>query len=108
MKFAGKWKELENIILSEVTQTQKDKHEESASSAYEQRDLDGVLEVDWEHLLHRYKQRYLEVPHLGNLQGMDCRLGLEFQANESKSSPKYQVAFVVVIVNGIGQYNAAS
>ncbi|KAL6083225.1 hypothetical protein STEG23_010565, partial [Scotinomys teguina] len=28
MKFAGKWKELENIILSEVTQTQKDKHEE--------------------------------------------------------------------------------
>ncbi|KAL6034024.1 hypothetical protein STEG23_014668 [Scotinomys teguina] len=27
MKFAGKWKELENIILSEVTQTQKDKHE---------------------------------------------------------------------------------
>ncbi|KAL6083721.1 hypothetical protein STEG23_014620 [Scotinomys teguina] len=27
MKFAGKWMELENIILSEVTQTQKDKHE---------------------------------------------------------------------------------
>ncbi|KAL6065251.1 hypothetical protein STEG23_013396 [Scotinomys teguina] len=27
MKFAGKWKELENIILSEVTQTQKDKHD---------------------------------------------------------------------------------
>ncbi|KAL6088008.1 hypothetical protein STEG23_033669 [Scotinomys teguina] len=26
MKFAGKWKELENNILSEVTQTQKDKH----------------------------------------------------------------------------------
>ncbi|KAL6070130.1 hypothetical protein STEG23_037928 [Scotinomys teguina] len=26
MKFAGKCKELENIILSEVTQTQKDKH----------------------------------------------------------------------------------
>ncbi|KAL6078241.1 hypothetical protein STEG23_008164, partial [Scotinomys teguina] len=26
MKFAGKWKELENIILSEVTETQKDKH----------------------------------------------------------------------------------
>ncbi|KAL6065677.1 hypothetical protein STEG23_028038 [Scotinomys teguina] len=26
MKFAGKWKELENIILNEVTQTQKDKH----------------------------------------------------------------------------------
>ncbi|KAL6031671.1 hypothetical protein STEG23_026340, partial [Scotinomys teguina] len=26
MKFAGKWKELENIIMSEVTQTQKDKH----------------------------------------------------------------------------------
>ncbi|KAL6093579.1 hypothetical protein STEG23_033147 [Scotinomys teguina] len=26
MKFAGKWKELENIILSEVTQTQKDKY----------------------------------------------------------------------------------
>jgi hypothetical protein len=24
--FAGKWKELENIILSEVTQTQKDMH----------------------------------------------------------------------------------
>ncbi|KAL6037165.1 hypothetical protein STEG23_023007 [Scotinomys teguina] len=26
MKFAGKWKDLENIILSEVTQIQKDKH----------------------------------------------------------------------------------
>jgi hypothetical protein len=26
MKFAGQWMELENIILSEVTQTQKDKH----------------------------------------------------------------------------------
>jgi hypothetical protein len=26
MKFAGKWMELENIILTEVTQTQKDTH----------------------------------------------------------------------------------
>lgn len=26
MTFAGKWKELENIILSEEIQTQKDKH----------------------------------------------------------------------------------
>ena len=26
MKFAGQWGELEEIILSEVTQTQKDKH----------------------------------------------------------------------------------
>ena len=26
MKFVGKWMELENIILSEVTQTQKDMH----------------------------------------------------------------------------------
>jgi hypothetical protein len=26
MSFAGKWMELENIILSEVTQTQKDMH----------------------------------------------------------------------------------
>ena len=26
MKFLGKWMELEKIILSEVTQTQKDKH----------------------------------------------------------------------------------
>jgi hypothetical protein len=26
MNFAGKWMELENIILSEVTQTQKDMH----------------------------------------------------------------------------------
>ena len=26
MKFIGKWIELENIILSEVTQTQKDMH----------------------------------------------------------------------------------
>ena len=25
LKFTGKWMELENIILSEVTQTQKDK-----------------------------------------------------------------------------------
>jgi hypothetical protein len=27
MKFSGKWMELENIILSEVTQTQNDKHD---------------------------------------------------------------------------------
>ena len=26
MKFLGKWMEQENIILSELTQTQKDKH----------------------------------------------------------------------------------
>jgi hypothetical protein len=26
MRFAGKWMELENIILNEVTQTQKDMH----------------------------------------------------------------------------------
>jgi hypothetical protein len=26
LSFAGKWMELENIILSEVTQTQKDAH----------------------------------------------------------------------------------
>ena len=26
LKFAGKWMELENIILSEVTQTQKDNY----------------------------------------------------------------------------------
>ena len=26
LRFAGKWVEIENIILSEVTQTQKDKH----------------------------------------------------------------------------------
>ena len=26
VKFSGKWMELEKIILSEVTQTQKDKH----------------------------------------------------------------------------------
>ena len=26
LKFAGKWMELENIILSELTQTQKDMH----------------------------------------------------------------------------------
>jgi hypothetical protein len=27
MKFAGKWMELENIILSEVTQSQRNKHD---------------------------------------------------------------------------------
>ena len=27
MKFAGKWIELEKLILSEVSQTQKDKHD---------------------------------------------------------------------------------
>ena len=26
LKFAGKWMDIENIILSEVTQTQKDKY----------------------------------------------------------------------------------
>ena len=26
LKFAGKWMDLENIILSEMTQTQKDKY----------------------------------------------------------------------------------
>ncbi|KAL6034577.1 hypothetical protein STEG23_012705 [Scotinomys teguina] len=35
MKFAGKWKELENIILSKVTQTQKDKHGENLSQSQE-------------------------------------------------------------------------
>ncbi|KAL6040046.1 hypothetical protein STEG23_029157 [Scotinomys teguina] len=32
MKFADKWMELENIILSEVTQTQKDKHGSSITA----------------------------------------------------------------------------
>ena len=27
LKFAGKWMELENIILREITQTQKDKYD---------------------------------------------------------------------------------
>jgi hypothetical protein len=35
MKLAGKWMKLENIILSEITQTQKDKHDMySAISGY--------------------------------------------------------------------------
>ncbi|KAL6089814.1 hypothetical protein STEG23_025762, partial [Scotinomys teguina] len=34
MKFAGKWMELENIILSEVTQTQKDKHDPEVALSY--------------------------------------------------------------------------
>ena len=35
MKFLGKWLELENIILSEVTQSQKNTHEiQSLISAY--------------------------------------------------------------------------
>ncbi|KAL6062003.1 hypothetical protein STEG23_022309, partial [Scotinomys teguina] len=32
MKFVGKWMQLENVILSEVTQTQKDKHGSSKDS----------------------------------------------------------------------------
>ena len=27
MKFEGKWMELENVIVSEISQTQKDKHD---------------------------------------------------------------------------------
>ncbi|KAL6081877.1 hypothetical protein STEG23_033340 [Scotinomys teguina] len=34
MKFVGKWIELENIILSEVTQTQKDKHAAQSVRCY--------------------------------------------------------------------------
>ena len=35
MKFAGKWMKLENTILSEATQTEKDKHElHSLTSAW--------------------------------------------------------------------------
>ncbi|KAL6050084.1 hypothetical protein STEG23_036827 [Scotinomys teguina] len=34
MKFAGKWMELENVILSEVTQTQKDKHDHDVALCY--------------------------------------------------------------------------
>ncbi|KAL6059429.1 hypothetical protein STEG23_011238 [Scotinomys teguina] len=34
MKFARKWKELENIILNEVTQTQKDKHGQFFSHSF--------------------------------------------------------------------------
>ncbi|KAL6070460.1 hypothetical protein STEG23_006047 [Scotinomys teguina] len=40
MKFAGKWMELGNIIQSEVTQNQKDKH-----AAYENSDLNTMREV---------------------------------------------------------------
>jgi hypothetical protein len=36
MKFSGKWMELENIILSEITQTQKD------TSTQTQKDTHGV------------------------------------------------------------------
>ncbi|KAL6071399.1 hypothetical protein STEG23_009042 [Scotinomys teguina] len=44
MKFAGKWMELENIILCEVTQTQKDKHGGAFSSNREITDLlDGSV-----------------------------------------------------------------
>ena len=34
LKFAGKWMDLEKIILSEVTQTQKDKYMYSVKSAF--------------------------------------------------------------------------
>jgi hypothetical protein len=34
MNFAGKWMELENIILSEVTQSQKDMHGMYSLSGY--------------------------------------------------------------------------
>jgi hypothetical protein len=41
MKFAGKWIELENIILSEVSQTQKNKHGlYSLISEYEPKSLE--------------------------------------------------------------------
>ncbi|KAL6031974.1 hypothetical protein STEG23_026223 [Scotinomys teguina] len=47
MKFAGKWKELENIILSEVTQTQKDKYEagEHISVSYKRLQVQHFLYV---------------------------------------------------------------
>ena len=41
MKFLGTWMHLEDIILSEVTQSQKDTHDmHSLRSGYEPRNLD--------------------------------------------------------------------
>ena len=42
MNFAGKWMEPENIILSEVTQTQKDMHDmHSLISRYQPKSTEG-------------------------------------------------------------------
>jgi hypothetical protein len=40
MKFLGKWMDLEDIILSEVTQSQKNTHMHSLISSYYPRNLE--------------------------------------------------------------------
>ncbi|KAL6035697.1 hypothetical protein STEG23_008652 [Scotinomys teguina] len=68
MKFADKWKELENIILSEVTQTQKDKHGTINHSA-------GKAKID----LFEGSERNVDKTHenfKGNLERI--RIGVEY------------------------------
>ncbi|KAL6085699.1 hypothetical protein STEG23_017956, partial [Scotinomys teguina] len=52
MKFAGKWVELQNVILSEVTQTHKDKHGMTPNL--------HILELKFAQLQKRYER--IEIP----------------------------------------------
>ena len=59
MNFADKWMEFENIILSEITQTQKDMH-----SMYSL--IGGYYKVEVTHaMLHRPKEAKQEGTHKG-------------------------------------------
>jgi hypothetical protein len=53
MKFTGKWMELENIILSEVTQTQKNTH---GMYSLISRKLTMLMIQPTDHMGHRRKE----------------------------------------------------
>ncbi|KAL6094002.1 hypothetical protein STEG23_017471 [Scotinomys teguina] len=72
MKFAGKWKELENIILSEVTQTQKDKHGKETEKAKERYDK-ATMKL---HMLHNQYVLALKGAQLHQSQYYDTTLPL--------------------------------
>jgi hypothetical protein len=51
LSFAGKWMELENIILSEVSQAQKTKNRMSPSYADFRSRANAAMWLDWDHMI---------------------------------------------------------
>jgi hypothetical protein len=50
LSFAGKWMELENIILSEVSQAQKTKNHMFSLSADFRSRANAAMWLDWDHM----------------------------------------------------------